>query len=93
MANAMAGQSVAAPAQEGARRSAPRRDLLIQVAKLYFYEGLSQAQIAAKIGVSRSNISKLLQAGKESRIIERWAEWDLVCLARNMKRLQSLARV
>ncbi len=70
MANATAGRSAALPAQEGGRYAAPRRDLLIRVAKLYFNEGLSQVQIAAKIGVSRSNVSKLLQACKERRIVE-----------------------
>jgi deoxyribonucleoside regulator len=47
-----------------------RRDLLIRVAKLYYYEGFSQGEIAGKIGVSRSNVSKMLQACKDLRIVE-----------------------
>jgi len=47
-----------------------RRDLLIRVAKLYYYEGLSQGEIAGKIGVSRSNVSKMLQACKDRQIVE-----------------------
>jgi len=47
-----------------------RRELLINVAKLYYYEGLSQGEIAAKIGASRSNVSKMLQTCKDLRIVE-----------------------
>ena len=53
------------PAQEAARR-----DLLIRVAKLYYYEDLSQGEIAAKIGVSRSNVSKMLRTCKDRQIVE-----------------------
>ena len=49
---------------------AARRDLLIRVAKLYYYEDLSQGEIAAKIGVSRSNVSKMLRACKDRQIVE-----------------------
>ena len=54
----------------GEAGTAARRDLLIRVAKLYYYEGLSQGEIAGKIGVSRSNVSKMLQACKDRQIVE-----------------------
>ena len=66
----MANSTIAGSVAEGGRYAAPRRDLLIRVAKLYFYEGLSQMQIAARIGVSRSNVSKMLQTCKDRRIVE-----------------------
>lgn len=70
MANATSRRSVNIVEQEAGRYGAPRRDLLIRVAKLYFHEGLSQGQVAARVGVSRSNVSKMLQACKERRIVE-----------------------
>jgi deoxyribonucleoside regulator len=47
-----------------------RRDLLIRVAKLYFLEGLTQEAVAAAVGVSRSNVSRLLKACREQNIVE-----------------------
>lgn len=70
MANATIARGAAGSVPEGGRYGAPRRDLLIRVAKLYFHEGLSQGEIARRIGVSRSNVSKMLQACKERRIVE-----------------------
>ncbi|MFP4561883.1 MAG: sugar-binding transcriptional regulator [Spirochaetia bacterium] len=51
-------------------RSAERRRLLVEVAKLYYYEDLSQQEIARRIGLSRSNVSKMLQSCKELGIVE-----------------------
>jgi deoxyribonucleoside regulator len=70
MANATEAPGSAVSGKEVGRYAAPRRDLLIRVAKLYFYEGLSQGEIAVRIGVSRSNVSKMLQACKDRRIVE-----------------------
>lgn len=43
---------------------------LIKVAKMYYLEELTQAQIAKKIGVSRPIISKMLQQAKEEGIVK-----------------------
>lgn len=47
-----------------------RRDLLIEVAKMYYLENASQEEIAKAMGFSRSNISRLLKACLEEKIIE-----------------------
>lgn len=44
--------------------------LLVKVAKLYYFEGLTQTQISKHIGVSRPIISKMLTKAKEDGIIE-----------------------
>ncbi|ASN04369.1 sugar-binding transcriptional regulator [Virgibacillus necropolis] len=46
------------------------RRLMVKVAKLYYFEGWTQAQIAKKNGVSRPVISKLLNAAKKEGIVE-----------------------
>ena len=51
-------------------RGGERRQLLVEVAKLYYYEDLSQQEIASRIGSSRSNVSKMLQSCKELGIVE-----------------------
>lgn len=51
-------------------RESERRQLLVEVAKLYYYEDLSQQEIARRIGLSRSNVSKMLQSCKEMGIVE-----------------------
>ncbi|QOT00563.1 sugar-binding transcriptional regulator [Brevibacterium sp. JNUCC-42] len=43
---------------------------LVRVAKLYYFQGLTQAEISKKIGVSRPVISKLLQKAKDAGIVE-----------------------
>lgn len=47
-----------------------RRDLLIQVAQMYYAEGLSQEEISKKLQVSRSNISRMLKTCLEKKIVE-----------------------
>lgn len=47
-----------------------RRDLLIEVAKMYYIENASQEEIGRVTGFSRSNISRLLKACLEEKIIE-----------------------
>jgi DNA-binding transcriptional regulator LsrR (DeoR family) len=44
--------------------------LLVQVAKLYYRENLSQADIAARLGTSRSNVSRMLTAAQERGVVE-----------------------
>jgi deoxyribonucleoside regulator len=47
-----------------------RRDLLIEVAKMYYIENASQEEIGRATGFSRSNISRLLKACLDEKIIE-----------------------
>ncbi|MFB4167219.1 sugar-binding transcriptional regulator [Virgibacillus sp. JSM 102003] len=46
------------------------RRLMVKVAKLYYFEGWTQAQIAARNNVSRPVISKLLNNAKKEGIVE-----------------------
>ncbi len=47
-----------------------RRDLKIQVAKMYYIEGLSQEEISQKIHMSRPSISRMLQACIKEGIVQ-----------------------
>jgi len=50
---------------------ADRRDaLLARVATLYYYHDLSQQEIAQQLGISRSNISRLLKEAREQGVVE-----------------------
>lgn len=50
---------------------APRDvQLLVKVARMYFQDGASQQEIADAVGVSRSNVSRMLAAAREQRIVE-----------------------
>ena len=51
-------------------RGASRRDLLIKISKMYYFENLSQQQIADKIKTSRSNVSKMLQMARKLDIVQ-----------------------
>ncbi|WP_052651355.1 sugar-binding transcriptional regulator [Planococcus massiliensis] len=46
------------------------RRQIVKVSRLYYFEGLTQAEIAKKIGVSRPVISKLLNKARENGIVE-----------------------
>lgn len=46
------------------------RRQIVKVATLYYFEGLTQAEIAKKVGVSRPLISKLLNKARENGIVE-----------------------
>ena len=51
--------------------SAPRsRRLLADAARLNYLDGLSQDQIARRLSMTRSNVSRVLRAAKESGIVE-----------------------
>lgn len=51
--------------------SKPRsRSLLADVARLYYVEHLSQGEIASKLSMTRSNVSRVLQAARESGVVE-----------------------
>jgi deoxyribonucleoside regulator len=47
-----------------------RIDILINIAKMYYLEDLSQEEISNKLHVSRSNISRMLKECREEKIIE-----------------------
>lgn len=46
------------------------RELLVRAARLYFEDGLSQFEVAAELGTSRSNVSRMLAAAREQGIVE-----------------------
>lgn len=46
------------------------RRLIVKVAKLYYFDGMTQAEIARKIGVSRPIVSKMLTKAREDKIVE-----------------------
>jgi len=47
-----------------------RRDFYTKIAKLYFEEDLSQLDISNRVGISRSNISRILRKCRELKIVE-----------------------
>ncbi|SDJ56485.1 sugar-binding transcriptional regulator [Salimicrobium halophilum] len=51
-------------------KSGEDRRIMVKVAKLYYFEGHTQAQIAKIIGVSRPIISKLLAQAREENVVE-----------------------
>lgn len=46
------------------------RDFLVQVATLYYRDGLSQQEIAARVGLSRATVSNALKKAREEGIVE-----------------------
>jgi deoxyribonucleoside regulator len=51
-------------------RELSRRDLMVMVAKMYYYEHLSQEEIAAKIHLSRPSVSRMLSACEAEGIVQ-----------------------
>ncbi len=49
---------------------AERTALLVEAARLYYEHGLSQQQVARKLGVSRPGISRLLQTARREGIVK-----------------------
>lgn len=47
-----------------------RKKIIVQCAHLYYQDNLSQSEIAKKVGLSRTYISKLLEEARESGIVE-----------------------
>ena len=45
-------------------------DALVEVAMLYYRDRLSQAQVAQRLGTSRSNVSRMLTAAADRGIVE-----------------------
>lgn len=52
------------------KRHIERLNLLADVAEMYFLQGKNQAEIAKAIGMTRSNISRMLSEARNSGIIE-----------------------
>jgi DNA-binding transcriptional regulator LsrR (DeoR family) len=52
------------------KRQVDRNSLLADVAEMYFLEGKNQAEIARKIGVTRSNVSRMLTEARNAGIIQ-----------------------
>lgn len=46
------------------------RDIITEIAKLYYEEGMTQAQISARLGISRPIISRRLTEARESGIVK-----------------------
>jgi DNA-binding transcriptional regulator LsrR (DeoR family) len=49
--------------------SSPSPNSLLETAELYYLEQLSQQEIAARLGVSRSTVSRMLQLAREQGIV------------------------
>ena len=47
-----------------------RKDLIIEAARLYYVEGLSQQEVGKRLNMVRSNVSKLLKSARERGIVE-----------------------
>ncbi|MBA7595688.1 Deoxyribonucleoside regulator [subsurface metagenome] len=47
-----------------------KEDLLIEIATLYYYDGLTQREIAKRFSISRSNVSRLLTEARNRGIVE-----------------------
>jgi len=47
-----------------------RTELLAQVASLYYEDDLTQAEVARRIGISRSTISRLLHEARDAGVVE-----------------------
>lgn len=52
------------------RLSSERADLLADVAEMYFLEGKNQSQVAKKVGVTRSMVSRMLTDARRLGIVE-----------------------
>lgn len=63
--------------------------LLAEVAQRYYLDDLTQEQIARGIGVSRSNVSRLLKEARERGVVEIRVHHPLRTLAEPAARLQS----
>ncbi|NGQ96047.1 sugar-binding transcriptional regulator [Brevibacillus sp. SYP-B805] len=61
---------------------------LVRVAKLYYMNGLTQAEIAKKLGVSRPVISKLLQRAKDTGVVEIYIRDETVSMVELEQQLE-----
>ncbi len=51
-------------------RQSERQDLLADIAEMYFLHGKNQAEIARNVGMTRSNVSRMLTEARNSGIIQ-----------------------
>jgi len=56
--------------QNSKLKSDDRQSLLADIAEMYFIEGKNQAEIAKLVGVTRSNISRMLKDARNSGIVQ-----------------------
>lgn len=47
-----------------------RKKLMVEISKLYYYHGMSQKEIAAKMGISRGYVCQLMEQARKMGIIE-----------------------
>jgi len=45
-------------------------DILVRAARMYYLEGMSQSAVAVALGVSRSNVSRVLASAREQGVVE-----------------------
>jgi deoxyribonucleoside regulator len=45
-------------------------EILVRVARMYYEHGLNQQEIAGRVGLSRSRISRLLTKAREAGIVQ-----------------------
>ena len=45
-----------------------RKDMMIQIAKMYYLENRTQEEISRAVHISRSSISRLLKASREGSV-------------------------
>lgn len=64
-------------------------ELLAQVASLYYEEELTQSQIAARLGLSRVKVYRLLKQAKEEQVVQIVIDWPIKRAARWEKELCS----
>ncbi len=62
---------------------AERLELLAQIAEMYYEHGLTQSQIARRIGYSRSMVSRMLTEARDHNIVE-------ICIRYPLQRLREL---
>ncbi|WP_066645582.1 sugar-binding transcriptional regulator [Christensenella timonensis] len=52
------------------QKSTAQRRLMVRIAKMYYYDNMSQQAIADVLGISRSNVSRLLRLSREMDIVD-----------------------
>ena len=62
---------------------------MVRVAKLYYLNGLTQAEIAKKLGVSRPVISKMLQRAKDTGIVEIYIRDETISMVELEQQLEA----
>ena len=62
---------------------------MVRIAKMYYFQGLTQSEIADKVGISRPIISKLLQKARECGIVEIVIKDDTLRTVELEQRLES----